>query len=332
MDRRVRYRYSARTRPQALNTRRTRPPLDRRLAVLMLSFLTGFVSATAGLERSVLVSEGVEREYLLFTPSRPVDPAPLLVVLHGRGGSGQAMAGMTGLNELAERDGAFVVYPEGLERQWNYLTGIGGNTGTNDVRFLEDLVEILAARFPVDRSRIAVAGFSNGGFMAQRLACEPSTPFTAFAAVAAAAFGGMPGICSSAGPRSVLLIHGTDDGVVPWRGSSTMLQGRVIMLSAPLPETFAFWADLAGCREVVRREVDGTNEHAVRMLSAVSCREERSVAFYVLQGGGHHWPGAHTDSEGIDAEGDDGAGSSLGFDASVAVWDFVNGLRFSSHP
>src|SRR5690606_902868 len=87
-----------------------------------------------------------------------------------------------------------------------------------DIGFLRSLVGELAGRYPVDDKRVYVAGFSNGGFMAQRLACDAPGLFAAFASVGAAGYGGQPSICGDSEPVSILFMHGTEDGIVPFTG------------------------------------------------------------------------------------------------------------------
>jgi polyhydroxybutyrate depolymerase len=269
-------------------------------------------------EAEILVG-GSSRSYTLFVPDVTAQPAaPLVLVLHSRGGSGQAIAELTGFDQLAQEDGALVAYPDGLEGEWNYLTGRGGNTGVDDVRFLVELVRDISERYAIDSSRVYVAGFSNGGFMAQRLACAPESPFTAYASVAGAAFGGIPELCRTPGPMSLLLMHGTADRVVPWEGQVVPYQGRELLLSASVPQSFGFWAGHAGsgCR-TERREVPPTGrspETTVRLLIADDCPAGHRVVLYAVINGGHNWPGGSSD----------GAGGAVNrdIDGSEEIWRF----------
>jgi polyhydroxybutyrate depolymerase len=270
------------------------------------------------MEGELLVG-GSSRSYTLFVPDSPARPAaPLVVVLHARGGSGEAMAELTGFDELAREDGALVAYPDGLEGEWNYLTGLRGNTGVDDVRFLVELVRDISERYAVDASRVYVAGFSNGGFMAQRLACDPESPFAAYASVAAAAFGGIPELCRNPAPMSLLLMHATADRVVPWEGQVVPFQGRELLLSASVAQSFGFWAGHAGCgAQTERRDVPPTGrspETTVRLLIASDCPSAHRVVLYAVVNGGHNWPGRSRD----------GAGGAVNrdIDGSEEIWRF----------
>ena len=233
---------------------------------------------------------GASRSYELFTPAGSDGPLPLLVVLHGRGGSGAGMATATGFNELAD---ALVAYPNGLEEQWNYLAGLGGNSGVDDVRFIHELVEQLVAEGSADPGRVYLTGFSNGGFMVQRLACEADSQFSGFASVAGAGFGGMPQLCAQPRPLAMMLVHGTLDRVVPWDGQVGMVGGRQLLLSASVPQTFAFWADFAGCGGASDRRsipLPGPRPESVEVLRVTDCPAGSEVVLYALKGGDHSWP------------------------------------------
>jgi polyhydroxybutyrate depolymerase len=136
---------------------------------------------------------GLERSYTLHLPNdtAPTAPAPLVLVLHGRTGTGAGTARLTGFDERADAHGFLALYPDGVGNEWSYAHGIPGYQGPDDAEFLMALIDDIAARYPVDLDRLYVTGISNGGFMVQRLACEFPDRFAAFASVAAGGFGGM---------------------------------------------------------------------------------------------------------------------------------------------
>lgn len=75
-----------------------------------------------------IIAGGLVRTFRVYVPlsHNRTRPAPLLIALHGGGGTGTAMERLTigGLNRLAARDGFVVVYPDGVERHWNDGRGI----------------------------------------------------------------------------------------------------------------------------------------------------------------------------------------------------------------
>ncbi|HEX7004744.1 MAG TPA: PHB depolymerase family esterase [Trueperaceae bacterium] len=264
------------------------------LVPLLLAWTLCLGQQAPGSRHEEMVVDAVARTYELYVPPGAGTEAgaaglPLLVVLHGRGGSGAGIAAASGFNELAQ---AVVVYPDGLGAQWNYLAGIGANQGVDDVRFLHALVERMSDSLAIDPDRVYVAGYSNGGFMVQRLACESDSPFRAFASVAGAGFEGLPMACEQARPLSMMLVHGTADQVVPWAGQTGVFGGREIVLSASVPQTFGFWANQAGCGGASERntvELDGTNVERVEVLKVTDCPAGNEVVLYALVGGDHDW-------------------------------------------
>ena len=233
------------------------------------------------------------------------------------------MARLTGFDDRAEQRGFIVAYPNSVGNHWNYLYGVpGAPRGPDDVDFLIALTKVISAAYPVDTGRVYVTGISNGGFMAQRLACEANGPFTAFASVAAGGFGVMPKICRRIRPIDALYIHGTEDRTVPWEGAGIRDgQGNQQTVALPVSSSLKFWADGNGCNpEVSMRELPagglspGTR---VRIIETRECVGDARVALYAVLGGGHNWPGV----EGVIPPAVAGA-VNLDIHASDVIWSF----------
>ncbi len=121
-------------------------------------------SARAGDEIGKITIGGEQRTYLLHTPKsyRGNQPLPLVLAFHGYGSQGKDLARATGFSNLADQQGFFVVYPDGLEKRWNVLdSGFGG---VDDAAFVSALIEHLTQIRALDPRRIYAAGVSNGGF------------------------------------------------------------------------------------------------------------------------------------------------------------------------
>ena len=118
--------------------------------------------------------DGETRRYVLSVPDGAEGELPLVVALHGRLGTGRGMARDLGQDELLDEQGFAAVYPDGYRRSWNDGRGGGpaAEAGIDDVGFIEALLEEVAGQVTVDASRVYLVGISNGGMMAQRLACE----------------------------------------------------------------------------------------------------------------------------------------------------------------
>ena len=178
----------------------------------------------------------------------------------------------------------------------------------------------LSARYPVDPARVYVAGFSNGGYMAQRLACDAADVFAAFASVAAAGYGGQPNICGDPIPVPILFMHGTADAIVPFAGLRQEGPNGPITVLASVEQTFAYWAYRLGCGTGVQPTVlppvlSPTME--VHVLDALDCPPGGELQLVVIVGGGHNWPGRPGKLPG-----QIGGDVNLDIDASRYIWGF----------
>ncbi len=241
---------------------------------------------------------GLERDYYLHVPASVganQRSAPLVLLLHGRGGIGFGMADLTGFDELADEHGFVVAYPTGIDNQWNYVEGIPGyELQTPDTDFLRALVAELSARYPIDPARVYVAGFSNGGYMAQHLACKATDLFAAYASVGAAGYGGQPANCGEPNPVSILFIHGTDDAVVPFAGLRRESPNGPVTLLASVEETFEYWAYRLRCGDQIRTSMIPNMLSArmeIHVVDARDCAPGHELRQVVIVGGGHNWPG-----------------------------------------
>lgn len=293
---------------------------QRTLHTCLLIVLLSFVCAQD--EARLLTFEGVERTYLLHVPAsyNAKTPVPLLLMLHGRGGDGERISALTGFSKLADEKNFIVVYPDGLDNQWNYVKDVPGYSSMtqDDTGFLLALLDEVRDQYSIDDKRVYVAGFSNGGFMTQRLACDAPERFAAFASVSAAGFGGMVELCQTPSPLSFLFIHGTADGVIPWQG---LVRGNGYML-APVNETLAFWASYSGCDGDVTDigfPQKGDSPGTSVTLFSVGCSKGNEVLLYAVKGGGHNWPGV----PGFIPE--EFAGKvNMDIQASEVIWEFFS--------
>ena len=269
--------------------------------------------------KETVVSNDLVRSYHIHLPSNyDVSSAfPLLIALHGRLGTGKKMIKQTGFNGIADREGFIAVYPEGFKRGWADGRGIthADKQGVDDVAFMDKLIKVLQEKISIDHTRIYIAGHSNGGFMAQRLAIERSHKFTAVAVVAASLSEWLASRFTPSRSMPILFIHGTADPVTPYEGGRQ--PGGAGVLSAE--DTVKRWAHFNGCNKSPEvQEIHGLNGATlVSVFTYVSCQNHRQVKLYRIEGGGHVWPG---ESEGLSKS---GVGKlSAGIDASEEIWKF----------
>lgn len=238
---------------------------------------------------------GRVRTYRVHEPPRTTRrvPLPVVLVLHGDKSSASRIRRVSRFDDTADAAGFLAVYPDGTGwmdvplRSWNAGTccGYAMNAQVDDVAFFRALLDDLAHRYPMDPRRVYVTGMSNGGMMAYRLACEMSDRIAAVAAVAGAMTSSP---CSPSGPVSVMIVHGTDDVYVPYRGGRSHFTGDE-RRDPSVEDAVSFWTRQNGCL----REPDTVRVgHAVRTRYA-GCRDDTEVLLYTIEGGRHRWPGRH---------------------------------------
>ena len=217
------------------------------------------------------------REYRLRVPPRlrrSAEPLPLVLAVHGGASNAEKFESLSGFDEVADRKGFLVAYPEGFMFSWNAgpCCGPAKLARIDDTGFLTGLIDRLVEAKVADPGRVYVAGFSNGGGMAYRMACEGPGRVKAIGVVSASLIID----CDPDRPVSVMIVHGRADGSVPYRGG-----GRRDFNDerpfAPVSHAVDFWLKADGLGGLRR---DG------------SCRTSRGKATVRLcpHGGGHVWP------------------------------------------
>ncbi len=280
-------------------------------------------------ERRTVTSSGVERWYLLTVPPAHTgsQPLPLLVDFHGLTEGAVVHTRMSGFDQLAGPDGFVLATPNGTKDpvQWSVAP-----TGNVDVTFVDDLVDQLGRQLCLDLSRVYATGLSNGAMFSSVLACQRSDRIAAIAPVAGVIY---PEGCQTARPVPVLALHGTADPILHFNGGagdlSGMLSGRTDAsgVSVPpadidgagYPENVRKWAAHNGCRP----EPTDTRPVTGVILRTYDCPAGAAVVFYVIEGGGHSWPGSAFSEQVADVIG----ATNMDLHASQVIWQFLSRFR-----
>ena len=256
------------------------------LIVVAAVALLALAGCAADAGRIGLVSGGEPRAYtLVVPPAGDSAPRPLVIALHGWLGTPEQMVRMSGLSASAARLGFAVVYPEGELRAWGFDPS--SPRGAADAAFLADMVADVSARIPVDPARIYAVGFSNGGLMAQALACSGRLRLAGIAAVASGLAASAAASCGPDVAVPFLLIQGTDDPIVPLNGTD-MGEGRIL----PANETLAYWATRNRCNGFDLAAAESRQPGAT-ILRAIgrNCLGGETEGWFI-HGAGHNWPGS----------------------------------------
>jgi polyhydroxybutyrate depolymerase len=274
---------------------------------------TATCSASPGESTVKLTHDGHQRSYLLYVPriSSPT-PAPVIFDFHGYSSDAAQQLEYSGFRRLADREGVIVVAPRGqgpaASRHFNLVPTPGED---NDVAFSTAVLDDVARRACIDPRRVFAAGMSNGGAMSTALACGVSDRFAAFGAVAAVFYNPL---CDRAGPVSIAAFMGTADPIVPFEGGTVRCCGGATI--PPAAESMAGWARHDGCSAAATETKPAAH---VTLRQWTGCRGAAEVRFYVVEGGGHTWPGA-ADVALLGP-------TTHEIDATAILWDF-----FKSHP
>ena len=166
------------------------------------------------------------RPYQLIVPPGAADdqPLPVVLYLHGYGASSATFIRYLGIREMVASKRFVAIVPDGTPdsqglRFWNASRGCCNfeRKPVDDVGYLRDVLDEVARRRAIDATRVFVIGFSNGGFMAHRLACELGDRLAGIVSIAGAGRRDAAA-CTPKGSVSVLQIHGLSDGRVLWLG------------------------------------------------------------------------------------------------------------------
>ncbi|WP_067975001.1 alpha/beta hydrolase family esterase [Nocardiopsis trehalosi] len=260
-----------------------------------------------------LDSGGATRSFLVDHPGGD-GPVPMIIALHGKGGTAEEMAEVTGLTEAAAAEGMGVAYPEGIDRGWgDHREPTDARPDPDaDIAFLTALADHLAAEYGADRDRVYLAGVSNGGNTALRAAAEEPEAF-AGVATAAAQLGAHPEPQVPEGPVPALLFYGTGDPLRPYDGLPDPPEESEDFPEPPIAsigarDTAEAFADASGADRTEDDTLpdtapdDGTT---VERTSWYTDDAAPAVRLYTVHGGGHTWPGGdnrHPDVQGPSTE------------------------------
>ena len=249
-----------------------------------------------------IVVDGEKRTYEVFTPerrdpsSKDAAPRPLLIVLHGHGGSAHQVRVDSGFDAEASKRGVVVLYPEGIDHHWRDARLYTQKTPdpnareliARDEKFIFTVVDDLVAKGVVDKARVYVAGHSNGAMMTLTIACDHADRIAGIGVVA-----GNLSTSTCAPSRAVpaIFFQGTADPLVPFKGGPIGIAGaRGFVRSAD--DTVNVFAQKAACTSAKKRapvdnvKLDGTS---IVVEDRAGCTVP--IARVIVDGGGHGWPG-----------------------------------------
>jgi polyhydroxybutyrate depolymerase len=273
--------------------------------------------------QSSLIHDDIERTYLIHFPPTYYEnktKLPMLIALHGGGGSALNFQNQSGLDAKADAENFIIVYPDGLEnpgamktRTRNAGKCCGPNASilhTDDVGFISSLIDGMIKEYKVDPKSVYATGHSNGAMLCYRLANELSEKIAAIAPNA----GNFQFSGSYHPSRNVPVIHinsKLDQNVKYEGGMSTGPGGQY---NPPVDSCLNVIASLAECSQ---SKVLVSTFPLYSIYKWTSCNPQTfEVDLYLTEDGGHSWPGGNKGHADADEP-------SKAFNNNDIIWEFL---------
>jgi polyhydroxybutyrate depolymerase len=295
------------------------------LLILLLVFNVTSKMTFPQVQTGSFVFEGVLRDYLVFLPQKynGVDKLPLVFNLHGATLNAQQQLDYSKMNEVADTAGFIIVYPNAVNTAWNSGTyTVDPYTNANDVAFIDVLIDTLAAHYSIDEERIYSCGFSMGGFMSYRLACQLSNRITAIADVAETMPKSLTSSYTTLHPMPVLKIHGSIDWVCYYNGRYDW---------SPVQATLDYWINFNHCNlpdTTLLPNIDTLDGCTVQKIKYTFSQDNGELVFYKVLNGGHTWPGGDKAYFTYISAGPIG-NINMDINTSELIWNFFKNYKLS---
>jgi polyhydroxybutyrate depolymerase len=253
-----------------------------------------------------LQSQGLTRYFLVHEPENLKSNAPVVILLHGGGGSMRKNFIYPTTSQwltLADQHEFLLISPNGVnprtgktDGNWQTWNGLrpgkdGRRSQADDVSFIANIIDWAAENHSIDRDRVYVTGASNGGELVFRLLIERPTLFAA----GVANISSLPAIEIPRPEQGtpIMMMNGTEDPLMPWQGG--LVRG-VAEPVRPVPETIEYWIEVNNADKkaaVTTQLPDQAPNDGCRITATAYPKKPNGkpvVLFYVMEGGGHSTP------------------------------------------
>ena len=279
-------------------------------ALLLVCSISSWAQTNGSIQHN-----GVTRNYIVYVPAsyQPGDSWPLVFVLHGFTQSSNTIMNVSGFNAIADTGEFIVAYPNGIGNAWNTNSGMAGGSTADDIGFIGALTDTLQALYNIDPNRVFSCGFSAGGYMSHRLACEAPRCYAAVASVAGTMSNAAFTACTPSRSVPVMQIHGTSDAIVSYNGSAA--GGKSV------DDVIGLWVGNNSCATPpsvqVLPDINTQDNSTVEKSVYTPCNGNTAVNLYKVIGGGHQWPGTTALLGGLGTINRD-------INASAEIWRFFS--------
>ena len=244
--------------------------------------------------------EDYHRRYKLYTPANAKqlrDPRPLVLVIHGGGSSDRGMIKLDKgrWRELADQHGFYVVYPNAVNKLWDFGEGLTSENledRVDDLAYFRRVINEVSKRKEIDQRRIFATGISRGGQSSYFLAYNMPDRIRAIMPVAMSPPDFMENECVSGPPVAIAVVNGTADPQVPYEGGwiTVFRKKRDIVLSTD--KTLALWRNRNGCADIPTKTslIDKPDDKTSVDISQWSNCTGAPVKLFQVNNGGLTWP------------------------------------------
>jgi polyhydroxybutyrate depolymerase len=231
--------------------------------------------------RLTMTVGGVPWHYAVYRPTGTSGALPVVILLHGRGGTGEPFAVGSHLDALAQEKGFLLIAPNSQGDRWRDLDK--DPLQKRDLAFFDALLHAVPS-MGGDSKRVYVSGFSNGGGMTFFLGAHFSDRIAAIA----------PGGASVGALDDNLVYHGLPDPkrhipALIFHGMADEISGYDMRtFSVPLPDAARWWAKRIGAGETPKHEERDNGAILVDTFGGDGSPQTVLMSFRDL---GHVWPG-----------------------------------------
>ena len=195
---------------------------------------------------------------------------PVLLHFHGWGRQGPVALNHKQIGDVTRKAGILLIAPNGLGKSWDFW-----KTGSRDTPFAKSVLDDVEKRFPIDRSKLMVSGYSWGSSMAWRFACEAGNQVDILLGISGT-FYDQTENCET-GPVEVRHVHGLKDTVMDFPFGPNGEETGPVRL----------WQRMNGCNTKADTHSTWKTIQYFKRYEWENCSSGKSVTLDVHGGG--HW-------------------------------------------
>lgn len=256
--------------------------------MILLAFIGLHTLSTVTAQTKSLKIKDTKRKYMVYLPKGydVKKEYPVVYNFHGGGMTAVEQMFYSGMNKAADQFNFIVVYPSGINGDWNVGFEMSYVKGTDDIGFVKALHDTLARQHKINPKAVFATGLSRGGFFCHRLATEMPDTFAAIASVGGSLPDSVKHYNRSDQQIAVMQVMGTDDKIVDYKGKEGAYSSALA--------TFNYWIAHNNLPLNLKKEqlIDKDKKDGTSVIISRVAHSGTEVALVTIQNGGHTWPGS----------------------------------------